>query len=148
MITLRLESQAVLSYLTELRRRMTDLTPAMRGIATELEARVSARFETESDPSGQPWAELKPSTRRRYPQSGNYRLLDRYGDMLDSLNSEAGRDYAQVGFGVDYAAYHEWGTQTMVPRRMLTKDPNTGRLAEGDEQAILDLLRHWIDRPG
>lgn len=43
-----------------------DLATAWNAIGMELEGRVSVRFETE-----------------RYPKSGNARILDRQGDMLE-----------------------------------------------------------------
>ena len=125
--------------------RLGDLTPAMAGIDTELEAAVSRRFETTTDPLGHPWAAWAPSTLKDYPADGNHTLLDRYGDMLDSLNSSHTRDTATVGFGVPYAAYHEWGTEHMPRRGPLMADPDAGTLSPGDTERVLEVLRRLVE---
>ena len=63
-----------------------------------------------------PWAQ---STVDRYSEDGNRRLLNRYGDILTSLNHQADTTSARVGFGQPYAAFHEWGTKHMPRRRLL-----------------------------
>ncbi|WP_303837479.1 hypothetical protein [Acidovorax soli] len=59
----------------------------------------------------------------RYSEDGNRRLLNRYGDILTSLNHQADTTSARVGFGQPYAAFHEWGTKHMPRRRLLFADP-------------------------
>jgi len=49
-----------------------------------------------------------------------------------------------IGFGVDYAAYHEYGTKHMPRRGLLMEDPEAGRLAPEDEQTVLDILRGYL----
>ena len=80
-----------------------------------------------------------------YPDGGNRRLLDRYGDMLASLSHQADATSVRVGFGQPYAAFHEWGTEHMPRRGLLFADPDAGTLAEGDEAAVLDILAVWLD---
>ena len=89
MIEVAVDDKALQEYLTRLQRRMGNLKPVMKSIADELETRVPKRFETQSDPNGQPWKAWKPATLAAYPKNGRKRLLDRYGDMLNSLNSIA-----------------------------------------------------------
>ncbi|MCX8018347.1 MAG: phage virion morphogenesis protein [Rhodocyclaceae bacterium] len=62
MITLTLDDREVQAALKRLQRRLSDLTPAMRAIAHELEARTLERFETQRDPAGRPWKPLSPVT--------------------------------------------------------------------------------------
>lgn len=152
MIDVTVEDKALQEYLTRLRRRMGNLKPVMQSIATELETRVSARFETQSDPAGRKWDGWKPATSASYPKNGNRRLLDRYSDMLNSLNSIATADTARIGFGAVgsvagdvYAVYHEFGTQHMVRRGLLFDDPETGTLGTGDSQALDTLLSDWLN---
>ena len=116
----------------------------MEAIGAELEARVSGRFETESDPRGHPWAPWAPSTVEDYPKDGNRRILDRYGDMLSSLSHQADADSVRVGFGDPVAAYHEWGTVHMPRRGLLMDDPDAGTLAPDDETAVLEILQTFI----
>jgi phage virion morphogenesis protein len=155
MIEVTVEDQALQDYLSRLQRRMGNLKPVMRSIATELETRVSKRFETQSDPNGQPWKAWEPATKAAYAKSkkgAGTPLLNRYGSMLKSLNSIATADTARIGFGAVgsvagdvYAVYHEFGTQHMARRGLLFGDPDAGTLGEGDSQAMDDLLSDWLN---
>lgn len=152
MIAINVQDQALQDYLSRLQRRVGNLKPVMQGIATEMEARVSARFETQTDPNGQPWKAWKPATAAAYPKNGHKRLLDRYGDMLNSLNSIATADTARIGFGAVgsvagdvYAAYHEFGTERMARRGLLFDNPETGTLGAGDSRALDTLLGDWLN---
>lgn len=145
MITISLDDRSVIEALQALRNRVEDMRPAMNEIGMELESRASARFETQSDPSGRAWAPWAASTRKRYPKAGNGSILDRLGDMLESLNHQADKDSVTIGFGTDYAIYHEFGTQKMPRRGLLMEDPNARRLSDEDEQSILSILqRHLV----
>ncbi|WOI47737.1 phage virion morphogenesis protein [Acidovorax sp. BLS4] len=145
MLTISTDSRAFGEDLRALYRRIGDLTPVMQGIGMELESRISGRFETRADPRGQAWAPWAPSTLASYPEGGNRRLLDRYGDMLGSLSHEADANSVRVGFGQPYAAFHEWGTEHMPRRGLLFADPDTGTLGDEDEAAVLDILSLWLD---
>ena len=145
LFSVRVNDKAFRSYLDRLQGRMSDMTPVMSEIGAVLESRVSGRFETETDPSGTPWAPWAQSTRENYPDDGNGRILDRYGDLLASLNWQANASSVRVGFGQPYAAYHEWGTSRMPQRGLLMDDPDAGTLAPDDERLVLDLLVGWLD---
>ena len=140
-------SKAVTDVLAGLQKRMGDLTPAMDGIGQELNSRISARFETRSDPQGHPWAPWAQSTRDNYPKDGRGQLLERHGAMLQSLSFSADKSSVRVGFGAVasksgdvYAAFHEWGTKKMPRRGLLFADPDAGTLAPDDEKAVLDII--------
>ena len=145
MLTITVDDQAFRAYMERLHGRMDDMTPVMEKIGQELEARISARFETESDPNGRRGAAWAPSTKKSYPKDGNARILDRYGDMLGSLNWEADTESVRVGFGKPYATYHEFGTKRMPRRGLLFDNPESGKLADADEQLVIDLLMGWLD---
>lgn len=147
MLTVTVQSKPVEDLLSKLLEQMGDLQPAMQAIGQELNSRVSARFETRSDPLGRAWAPWAESTRENYPKDGRGLLLERYGDMLKSLNFQADSSSVRVGFGAVaskqgdvYAAYHEWGTVKMPRRGLLFADPDAGTLAHDDETAVLDIL--------
>ncbi|MBB4844987.1 phage gpG-like protein [Paucibacter oligotrophus] len=152
MLTVTVDSAPVAEVLSKLLGRLDDLTPAMASIGQELESRVSGRFETETDPLGHPWAPWAESTKESYPKDGNHRILDRYGDMLRSLNSRPDKTSVRVGFGAvsskkgkdAYAVYHEWSTEHMPRRGLLMADPDAGTLAPDDEQAVLDILGTFL----
>ena len=145
MLTVTVVTQGVTEVLSRLAARLDDLSPAMASIGMEMESRISGRFETESDPFGHPWAPWAPSTVATYPKDGNRRILDRYGDMLASLNSQPEATKVLVGFGKPYAAYSEWGTKHMPRRGMLMGDPDAGTLAPDDEAAVLQILQTFLD---
>lgn len=147
MLTVTIQNRGVSEVLSRIAARLEDLSPAMASIGAEMESRVSGRFETETDPFGHPWAPWAPSTVASYPKGGNRRILDRYGDMLASLNSQPDATSVRIGFGQAYAAYSEWGTEHMPRRGMLMGDPDAGTLAPDDEAAVLDILQTFLS-PG
>lgn len=151
-LSIEVSSKPITDVLTRLQRGMRNLEPVMDEIGGILEARVSGRFESERDPEGDAWAPWAPSTAESYPDDANGRILDRYGDMLNSLNHQADSSSVRVGFsaaasdaGDVYAIYHEYGTETMPRRGLLTANPESGELAEDDEEAVLDVLNEWLE---
>ena len=145
MITVTIESQQLNDYLVRLFDRTTDLSQPMSDIGAVLESRIQGRFETQTDPNGIAWHPWAPSTSANYPEDGNHRLLDRYGDMLRSLSWSADATSVTVGFGQPYAVNHEWGTKHMPRRGLLFSEPDAGTLGAEDEQLVLDLLQGWLD---
>lgn len=149
-ITIEVQNKELLDTLHRVVNAVSDMRPVMASIGQELEGRIKDRFETETDPTGQPWApwadSYDPAKGGSRPTDGNTSILDLYGDMLDSLNWQPESDDAVlVGFGKDYAAYHEYGTKKMPRRGMLFADPEHGTLGDDDEQALLDLLEDYLN---
>lgn len=151
MLTVTVQSAAVSAKLAQLQRKTANLQPAMQGIGQTLQSRISGRFETRRDPLGKSWAPWKESTRKSYPKDGNRKVLDRYGDMLGSLNYRAANASVKVGFGAVaskkgdvYAAYHEHGTKTMERRGLLFANPETGTLSPADNTAIVDIISIYL----
>ena len=144
MLTIQVDDRALRDVFATLTRRMGNLTPVMNSIGMEMEGRVSGRFESRTDPNGKAWAPWAPATREYYPQDGNRKLLDRYGDMLLSLNHQATKDSVRIGFGKAYATYHEFGTETMPRRGLLFDDPEAGTMGAGDEAAVLDIIGLYL----
>lgn len=145
MIEVSTNTEAFASSLDELQRRMSNLRPVMQSIGTELESRIANRIEQERDPAGRFWAGWSESYRTSYPQDGRGKLMQRYGDLISSLNWQAGNNSVRVGFGVDYSTYHEFGTDRMPRRGLLFANPEAGELSGADEQAVTDLLQDWLD---
>lgn len=142
--SITLNDQPVLEFLHALGKKLDDLTPVMDSIGQEMETRVSNRFETQTDPMGVAWSPWADSTRKSYPEDGNGRLLDRYGDMLGSLTHVADSASVTYGFGQPHAVYHEFGTKHMPRRGLLTADPDAGTLSDGDQAAVLDILLIYL----
>lgn len=145
MIEVQVNQAAFDKSLAELQRRMGNLRPVMESIGAELESRIANRFETRRDPLGRLWAQWSQSYAEQYPEDGRGKVLERTGDMLHSLNWRADRSSVRVGFGVPYAAYHEFGTRRMPRRGLLFADPENGELSGADERAINELLADWLN---
>lgn len=157
MIEILVDDSAFRACLKRLEEAAENLQPVMEDIGGDLEAAVRARFLTRSDPNGQPWKAWQPRTKTSYPypgtvaakkagKAGSGRLLDRFGDMLESLNYDATGDSVRVGFGQHYAVFHEFGTKKMARRGMLLGDPGAGKLGADDEQAVMGILQARLDR--
>ena len=152
MITITVNDREVRELLAGLYARTADFAPAMTKIGAELETRIRARFETQSDPLGHKWADWAPSTKKSYPGpgtkssqgQGNARILDRYGVMLKDIGWEADAISVRVGLAQPYAQYHEYGTQRMPRRGLLFADPNAKTLAPADQRYVLDVIEQHI----
>ena len=144
MLEIKLDDSAFRADLATLYRRLGNLKPVMQSIGMEMESRISGRFETRTDPNGKRWATWAQSTVDSYPEDGNRQLLDRYGDMLLSLNHKADATSVRIGFGKPYAAFHEWGTERMPRRGLIFADPDAGTLSKGDEEAVLDIIGLYL----
>ena len=152
-IAIEIYSRSVMDALNELLHRGQDMRPVMDAIGQRMEERVSARFETKTDPNGHPWAPWKPATAKSYPKDGNGTLLDRHSKMLDSLNHRADANSVTIGFGAvsgsgagvySYPSAHEFGTRKMVRRGMLFGDPEAHTLGTDDEASVLDLIHGYF----
>lgn len=146
MITVEVDDKAFRDELARLHGRMSDLTPVMQDIGSAMLSRISDRFEGQTDPMGRSWAPWASSTLKTYPEDGNRKLLDRYGDMLLSRNHRATKDSVRIGFGKPYSAYHEYGTKHMPRRGLLFADPEAGTLAPDDEALVLDIIGQWLTK--
>lgn len=138
----------------------------MRALAGILESQVELRLELKRDPEGRAWAPLAQSTLERYqaedtvqrgPQAGTVRrrgtLLERTGQMRNSLSSASGDDWAEVGMSRltpdgrwQVPMLHEFGTTRMPRRGLFFADPEEGTLGQADEQALADEVDDWLWR--
>lgn len=151
-LSVQVSSPQLEAALTRLVRGMRNLKPVMDEVGQALESQVSARFETETDPDGQAWAAWSTATGESYPTDGAHgRLLNRYGKMLQSLYRKADEASVRVGLTAVasrsqdvYAVYHEFGTQYMPRRGLLTADPSTATLGDADERAVLEILEDHL----
>lgn len=144
LITIEITDRDLHAVLDRLIASGQDMAPVMDHVGMSMESAVSGRFETTTDPDGIPWAPWKPSTVKSYPADGNHQLLNRYGDMLDSLNYQADQDSVLWGFGMPYARWHDSGTNKMDRRGTLTSDINTGGLGEEDKSTVLDIFNGYL----
>ena len=148
MLTITADNSAIKAYLNKLQGKLGNLKPTMEAIGMRMENRVKARFETRTDPNGKSWAPWAPATVEYYPQKGNRKLLDRYGDMLDHASYQADSTSVRIGFAEFYATFHEFGTKNMPRRGLLFADPEKGEMSKPDEDAVLEVLYDMINSAG
>ncbi|BBL69747.1 phage virion morphogenesis protein [Methylogaea oryzae] len=145
-VTFDIDDRQVLAALDRLVKRGHDPKPALDDIGNLLESRVHQRFDTKTDPGGVPWEHWKPATVKRHTdkEGGSIgTLLIMSGAMEQSLSHEVRSRSVAVGFGVEYAAYHEVGTKHMERRGLLTADPEAGTLGDGDQRGVMEILRRF-----
>ncbi len=148
-LTLTVDSASpAIAALRQLAARVADMTPVMEDIGAYLESQIQQRFDLQSDPQGASWAPLAPATLASYVQQHRGvvpgSLLNRTGLMRGGLSHRATASQVEVGFAVPYAGYHEFGTQRMPRRGLITADPETATLAADDEQAIVAIVAAYL----
>lgn len=75
---------------------------------------VENRFESESDPDGQPWVDLAPSTWKR---KKNNKILTETTRLRGSFSYDADDNSLSLGTPVSYAAVHEFGATIQIQPR-------------------------------
>ena len=121
-----------------------------------LEANIQQRFERRRDPDDQRWDTLADSTKAGYARQdkGARRgsLLQRTGQMRNSLAANAGADYVEVGMhrvttggAWSIPLLHETGTTRMPRRGIFLADPTAGTLGKGDEADLQVELVAFMD---
>lgn len=121
-----------------------------------LEANIERRFDRKVDPSGTPWAPLAESTKKAYAaqDKGARRgtLLERTGQMRNSLASNVGDDFVEIGMnrlsdGGKWVVplLHETGTEHMPRRGIFLADPDSGKLGAEDEADLEAELVGFLD---
>ncbi len=145
-LLIEIDDGEVVSMLRQAIERLDHTEPLMWRIAALLENNVHLRFDQKVDPNGVAWAQIKDSTRlgleRKHGGSIPGTLLERTREMRNSLESRAGSDWAEVGFGNAIAAFHETGTRKMERRGLLAADPDLGTLGREDQ---VDIEREVAD---
>lgn len=160
MFAITTERDDVTPYIVEILRRLNDVSQPLRTVGATMQARISNRFETQSDPMGKAWHPWAKDAAKNYPYPGtdtakrdgvgSGRMLNRYGDMLRSLNYQLRDDSVTIGFGDPKAVYHEYGASSKkLPHRgMMFANPVAGVLSEDDEESILSELYSHFDFDG
>lgn len=95
------------ALLQSMHAQLRDMTPVNRAIGGVLERNVNLGFDTKTDPGGRAWAAWAQSARAARLREGRGNLLEYTGRMRDSLTHLADARGVEVGFGVNYARYHE-----------------------------------------
>lgn len=123
-------------------------------IGDHLIQRIKDCYNREAGPDGKPWEPLAESTKASKDwRIGLRKILRRHQHMINSLDRRLDGDVLEVGYfsdanrGLDYPRYHEFGTKKkdgskkMPARRTLFSDPQAGLLPQGDEDAIMRIVK-------
>ncbi len=127
-----------------------DLSSAMRVVSEHLRAVADEAFERTQSPDGKKWAPLSPVTLARRRGSNSAKPLQDTGRLVNSITASHGKDYAQTGTNVIYAAIQQFGAKKgqfrsspPVPWGNIPARPFFG-LSENHKKEIQDLLRDQI----
>ncbi len=104
-----------ISGLVEAGRRLSNLadsghnlTPLFQDIGEYLVRSTKERFNTQTDPSGKPWAPLSEEYRARKKQNRD-KILTLSRDLGGSVAFRAARDHVDVGTRPIYSGTHQFG---------------------------------------
>ncbi|MGK2898372.1 MAG: phage virion morphogenesis protein [Burkholderiaceae bacterium] len=151
--------------LVEALRRLEHPTDLMAALGGKLESNIEGRFDSKTDPSGLPWAPLAASTKAAYARADTVRkgrsagevrkrgsLLERTRQMRDSLFSNTGDDFVEIGMSRlsdngnwNIALLHETGTERMPRRGIFLADPDAGTLGARDEADLDAAIVAFLD---
>lgn len=143
-----LDAGDAFAYLTRLEGGMGNATALFTEIGSGLKATTRERIETtKTAPDGTAWLDISESWRKTKKARGHADgILTMRGDLLASIDFEAGPDYVEIIAGpTEYAAIHQFGgTEGMaagpaaIPAR-----PYLG-LSTIDESEILEATEDWL----
>lgn len=145
-VSVSVQDFGVLAAISRAKQALRDPQPIYEAIGRTLESRVQQRFDTKTDPSGQPWAAWSAATAARRKAEGRGTLLEYTGRLRDSLAYSVQQDGVEIGFSVPYAAYHEQltpGSGALPQRSMLTQD---GGLSNADADAVVSAALRALKR--
>lgn len=110
-VAITIDDRQIVDYFHALGQRLGNPRPLLDELGAVLESRVQQRFDTKTDPAGAAWTPWAKSTARQRAKSGRGTLLEQTRRLRNSLTHAADRQSVTVGFGVPYAAAHEFGAQ-------------------------------------
>lgn len=115
-----------------------NLEPPLTGWGNKLVAQTEDQFNTQTDPDGDKWADLAPSTllskvRGGYPAS----ILTRKGEMRKSFRIKVSAMQLELLSDSPYLKYHQRGTSRMPQRVILGITPERKNEGAGIVRAYL-----------
>lgn len=133
----------------------SNMRPVFKAIGERLLRSTEDRFDTETDPTGKPWAPLQISTlyagygKKKYTQKGMLtaafsrylgarKILTKSGQLRGSIYSKPTETQVAVGTGKIYGATHQLGRGNIPARPFLG-------VTEADRVEILALIQDHID---
>ena len=146
-------AEKVRRRLDELVRDGQDATPLMRDIGEHVLNATRDRFDSQTDPDGNPWEPLSDLTKERKPRNRD-KILTLDGDLRGNLAYRADRDSVEIGSPSIYAGTHQFGALQgafgttsrggPIPWGDIPKRPFLG-LSDADRAEIEELARDYLD---
>lgn len=148
MIVIKYDDADVLSMLTQLHERMSDLSPVMQQIAGYMHDSSEQAFANQRDPvTGEPWPALSEATLQMRPDRAGGELLRDSAQLVDSLQQDFDALTAYYGTNKPYAAMHQFGGITapnsMIPNHEIPARPFLG-LDDVAKADVLDMLAGYL----
>lgn len=101
-------------------RKFRNLLPPFRGVAYFMRDDLLRRSRSQTDPDGNRWASLAPSTLARKRKLGQpATILTATGDMWRSLRIVFTDKFAEITITAAYSRFHQNGTSKMPQRKIL-----------------------------
>jgi phage gpG-like protein len=157
MILIEIDDHEVLQALEELRRRTSNMTPAMHTIGQALMEGSRERIFSGRDWTGQPFAPNSPATLAR--KKGNKPLINEKTFVTSRLFYKASADSVIVGASADQAAVLQFGAKKGafgatkrgakipwgdIPARRYLPIREDGQLDDTARSLILDAIRAYL----
>ena len=108
-LTIKIKDSGVSELLANMKRRMGDLTPAMKIIGETVRTSVIRNFEEGGRPDD--WEPLSAVTKARRKGDKILMVQGFAGGLAGSIHAKAYRDRAIVGTNKIYAAVHQFGAK-------------------------------------
>jgi len=165
-IRIEIDDEQALRALQRAAESGRDLSPVMRDIAGVIEDAIERAFQTQSDPeTGEPWAPLAESTKKKRSGSEPFAILQDSSSLVQSIGSDFDATSAEAGVAEIYGVTHQFGAekgefgtaqgaftfdgQSLRPRSIpipwgdIPARPFLG-LSDEDETEILDLVSAYL----
>ena len=165
-VNIALDDEPLLRAIDNALHLLQQPAPLLTAIGAKLEMNAQLRFDTKTDPSGQPWAPLSPATVEIYQSDWFIKrnpefaggipgsLLVRTNRLRQSLAFNVGESWVDIGTSRQVPGrrqptwqvglLHEWGTVKMPRRGLLVADPKTGELGADDRADVLDAVSRML----
>ena len=143
MIEVKIDDAQIIKALQKLQAVTGDLSPALKEIGEVLTESTKERFNTGTDPDGQPWADNSNVTVER--KGRNKPLLDS-DTLMESIRPNViGNNILEIGTSIEYAAMQQFGGEKSefshlwgnIPAR-----PFLGISADDERQILIILEAH------
>lgn len=138
MFRVKIDSKSTGKRLENLTRRVSRLEVPFRKFGSYWINETEKQFDSQTDPSGKPWAALKPATleqKRRlgYPDD----ILTRTGALRKSLGFSAKGKSLEVYSDSEYGQFHQYGTSKMPKREIVGMNDKR-------QQMLIKIIKSYV----